>query len=81
MIKCKTFETFDPSRVPSPCFVVDEVAVENNLRIFSAYRTGVWCQGVGALKAFSMFSLAPLFDPISEWHLCERPLRSALGSW
>ena len=33
MIKCKTFETFDPKRVPSPCFVVDEVAVENNLRI------------------------------------------------
>ena len=29
--RTKTFQQFDPNRVPSPCFVVDEVALENNL--------------------------------------------------
>ena len=28
-----TFRNFDPTSVPSPCFVVDEVAVERNLQI------------------------------------------------
>lgn len=62
MIKCKTFETFDPRRVPSPCFVVDEVAVENNLRILQRVQQASGAKVLLALKAFSMFSLAPLFD-------------------
>ena len=62
MIKCKTFETFNPTRVPSPCFVVDEVAVENNLRILQRVQQGSGAKVLLALKAFSMFSLAPLFD-------------------
>ena len=62
MIKCKTFNTFDPSRVPSPCFVVDEVAVENNLRILQRVEQESGAKVLLALKAFSMFSMAPLFD-------------------
>ncbi len=62
MIKCKTFQTFDPSRVPSPCFVVDEVAVENNLRILQRVEQESGAKVLLALKAFSMFSLASLFD-------------------
>ena len=62
MIKCKTFQTFDPSRVPSPCFVVDEVAVENNLRILQRVQQESGAKVLLALKAFSMFSMAPLFD-------------------
>ncbi|WP_299666328.1 carboxynorspermidine decarboxylase [uncultured Ruegeria sp.] len=54
------FRDFDLSRVPSPCFVVDEKAVERNLRILSeiGFRSGAHV--LSALKAFSMFSLAPL---------------------
>ena len=50
MINCKTFETFDPALVPSPCFVVDEVAVENNLRILQQSATGLWRQSAFGLK-------------------------------
>ena len=62
MINCKTFETFDPALVPSPCFVVDEVAVENNLRILQHLQQASGAKVLLALKAFSMFSMAPLFD-------------------
>ena len=62
MIKCKTFQQFDPARVPSPCFVVDEVAVEHNLKILQRVQHESGAKILLALKAFSMFSLAPLFD-------------------
>mgnify|MGYP001569131728 CR=1 FL=1 len=62
MTNCKTFRNFDPSRVPSPCFVVDEVAVENNLRILQHVQQASGAKVLLALKAFSMFSLAPLFN-------------------
>lgn len=62
MIKCKTFQQFDPARVPSPCFVVDEVAVEQNLKILQRVQQESGAKILLALKAFSMFSLAPLFD-------------------
>lgn len=55
-----TFKNFDPSRVPSPCFVVDEVAVENNLKILADVQARSGAKVLLALKAFSMFSLAPL---------------------
>jgi len=62
MIKSKTFQKFDPSRVPSPCFVIDEVAVEKNLRVLQRVQRESGAKVLLALKAFSMFSLAPLFD-------------------
>ena len=54
------FRTFDLSRVPTPCFVVDEKAVERNLTILSDIGTRSGAHVLSALKAFSMFSLAPL---------------------
>ena len=54
------FFNFDPTRVPSPCFVVDEVAVENNLKILNRVQEESGAKVLLALKAFSMFSLAPL---------------------
>jgi carboxynorspermidine decarboxylase len=61
-INSKTFFNFDPTRVPSPCFVVDEVAVENNLKILSRVQQESGAKVLLALKAFSMFSLAPLIS-------------------
>lgn len=61
-INSKTFLKFDPSRVPSPCFVVDEVAVENNLKILNRVQHESGAKVLLALKAFSMFSLAPLVN-------------------
>lgn len=55
-----TFAAFDPTRVPSPCFVVDEVAIERNLQVLQRIEQESGAKVLLALKAFSMFSLAPL---------------------
>lgn len=58
-MKSKSFHSFDPSRAPSPCFVVDEVAVRQNLEILNRVQRESGAKVLLALKAFSMFSLAP----------------------
>jgi carboxynorspermidine decarboxylase len=45
------FSKLDLSRLPSPCFVVDEVAVERNLRILSEVAEASGAKILGALKA------------------------------
>ena len=62
MINSKSFLNFDPARVPSPCFVVDEVALEHNLQILKRVQVESGARVLLALKAFSMFSLAPLIN-------------------
>ena len=59
-LKATSFEHFDAARVPSPCFVVDEMAVESNLKILNRVQRESGAKVLMALKAFSMFSLAPL---------------------
>lgn len=54
------FKDFDLSRVPSPCFVVDAAKVEANLQILKEVSDRSGAKVLAALKAFSMFSLAPL---------------------
>lgn len=60
MILSQSFSNFDPGRVPSPCFVVDEVAIEKNLLILHRVQEESGAKVLMALKAFSMFALAPL---------------------
>lgn len=57
-----TFQNFDPKSVPSPCFVVDEVAVENNLQILADIQRQSGAKVLLALKAFSFYHLAPLIS-------------------
>ncbi len=54
------FRDFDLSRVPTPCFVVDEAAILRNLRILKDVSDRSGAHVLSALKAFSMFSLATL---------------------
>ena len=54
------FHRFDARRVPSPCFVVDEVALEENLQLLAQVQRESGAKILLALKAFSMFSMAPL---------------------
>lgn len=54
------FARFDLTRVPSPCFVVDEVALERNLSILAEVAQASGAHILLALKAFSMHALAPL---------------------
>ncbi|PKF61564.1 carboxynorspermidine decarboxylase [Psychromonas sp. psych-6C06] len=62
MIKSNPFLNFDCTRVPSPCYVVDEVAVEANLKVLARVKNESGAKILLALKAFSMFSLAPLIN-------------------
>lgn len=55
-----TFAGFDLSRVPSPCFVVDKVAIRRNLTRLQDVGTRSGARILLALKAFSMWSLADL---------------------
>lgn len=54
------FARFDLSRVPSPCFVVDEAAVRRNLTVLRDVADRSGAKVLLALKAFSMWALADL---------------------
>ena len=54
------FARFDLSRVPSPCFVVDEAAVRRNLAVLKDVGDRGGARVLLALKAFSMWALADL---------------------
>ncbi len=60
MQKREYFTHFDPGRVPSPCFVIDKAAVEDNLKILNRVQRESGAKILAALKAFSCWSLAPL---------------------
>jgi carboxynorspermidine decarboxylase len=54
------FARLDLSRLPSPCFVVDEAKVEENLQLLARVQKESGAKVLAALKAFSMWSLGPL---------------------
>lgn len=56
------FARFDLNRVPSPAFVVDEVAVRRNLAILQDVGNRGNARVLLALKAFSMWSLAHVVE-------------------
>ncbi|MCF8055804.1 MAG: carboxynorspermidine decarboxylase [Desulfocapsa sp.] len=51
---------FDPLQVNTPCFVVDESAVERNLKILYLVQQKTGCKILLALKGFAMPSVFPL---------------------
>lgn len=54
------FARFDLNRVPSPAFVVDEVAIRRNLATLADVRDRAGIKLLAALKAFSMWQLGPV---------------------
>ena len=59
-INSKTFFNFDATRVPSPCYVIDQTVLERNLQILQRVEQESGAKVLLALKAFSMFHQAPL---------------------
>ncbi len=55
------FDQFNPHRVPSPCYVIDKAVVERNLQILHRVQRESGAKVLAALKAFSCWSLAPMF--------------------
>ena len=56
-----SFRNFDLNRVKSPCFVIDEVKLRENLKIIESISNQSGAKILLAIKAFSMWSMAPLF--------------------
>ncbi len=54
------FAQFDLNRVDSPSFVVDAAKLRENLRILADVRDRAGIKVLGALKAFSMWPVAPI---------------------
>ena len=54
------FEGLSLARVPSPCYVIDELAIEENCQILDKVQKRTGCKILLALKGFSVFSLFPL---------------------
>ena len=54
------FAHFDLSRVDSPAFVVDAAKLRANLQVLADIRDAAEIKVLAALKAFSMFSTAPI---------------------
>jgi len=54
------FAQFDLTRVDSPAFVVDAARLRQNLRILADVGERSGARVLGALKAFSMWSVAPI---------------------
>ena len=58
----RAFVRFDLGRVSTPAFVVDEIAIRDNLKILADVRDRSGAKILSALKAFSMWRLAPLIS-------------------
>lgn len=52
----------DPTRFPSPCFVVDEARIEANAAILETVQRRTGAKVLLALKGFAMWSLFPLLS-------------------
>ncbi len=48
------------SRIETPCYVVDQAALERNLRVLDSVQKRTGCKIIMALKSFAMFSVFPL---------------------
>jgi carboxynorspermidine decarboxylase len=73
------FGQLDTKRLPSPCFVVDEAAIEENLRILQRVQQESGARVLLALKAFSMWSLAPLVRRYLSGTCASGPHEARLG--
>ena len=50
----------DLNDIPTPCYIVDETALERNLQILDSVQRRTGCRIIMAIKGFAMFSLFPL---------------------
>jgi carboxynorspermidine decarboxylase len=57
---------FDPTTLPTPCYVLDEAILEQNLGVLDSVQKRTGCKIIMALKGFAMFAAFPLIRQ----HLC-----------
>jgi len=72
-------ERLNLSRVATPCFIVDETRVRNNLAVLDTVQRRTGCRILLALKAFAMFSLFPLISGTLKGVCASSPHEARLG--
>jgi carboxynorspermidine decarboxylase len=70
---------FDPTRVTTPAFVVDEGLLADNLAILGRVKARTGCRILLALKCFAMFRVFPLLREILDGVCASSPHEARLG--
>ena len=70
---------FDPAAAPSPCFVVDEGLVRDNMAVLADVKSRTGCRILLALKAFAMWRLFPLMRETLDGVCASSPFEARLG--
>ena len=70
---------FDPARVATPAFVVDEGLLADNLAILADVKEATGCKILLALKCFAMSSVFPLLRQTLDGVCCSSPHEARLG--
>ncbi|MBU4262211.1 MAG: carboxynorspermidine decarboxylase [Proteobacteria bacterium] len=70
---------FDPHRVPSPAYVVDQGALTRNLHILDSVQLRTGCKILLALKGFAMFRVFPLIRGYLKGVCASSPHEARLG--
>ncbi|HOI95780.1 MAG TPA: carboxynorspermidine decarboxylase [Syntrophobacter fumaroxidans] len=71
--------TFDLSSLETPCYVVDEAALDRNLAVLGTVRQRTGCRILMALKGFAMFSLFPQIREVLAGVAASSPDEARLG--
>jgi len=70
---------FDPARVATPAFVVDEGLLVDNLTVLGRVKARTGCRILLALKCFAMFRVFPLLAEVLDGVCCSSPHEARLG--
>ena len=70
---------FDPARVETPAFVIDEGLLVDNLTVLGRVKARTGCRILLALKCFAMFRVFPLLAEVLDGVCCSSPHEARLG--
>ena len=70
---------FDPARVATPAFVVDEGLLADNLTVLGRVKARTGCRILLALKCFAMYRVFPQLAEVLDGVCCSSPHEAQLG--
>ena len=70
---------FDPARVATPAFVVDEGLLADNLTVLGRVKARTGCRILLALKCFAMYRVFPQLAGVLDGVCCSSPHEARLG--
>ncbi len=70
---------FDPASLPTPCFIVDETRLKQNLAILAGVKSRTGCKILLALKCFAMSRVFGLLSSVLDGVCASSPHEARLG--